>query len=159
MNVASTIQGLYREAANGDQDAFQFLMLWHAHCHHIDDQVDEDVGADEVIEWHAHGLTLAASPFWLRHADTLLQTALLIANAYADSVELGESQSPGLQTWADSLRLAGNEMVVAVALLTGGFALARQISPRLRAIAWQSQHSEPDFHAVPSIPVPAATNP
>lgn len=83
---------------------------------------------------------LYSLPFWRRHGDRLGPVVALVTNAYADSVAWERSATPELRTMADSLRFAGNEMVLAVAGLCGGAEAMRAASPWLRAMSWRSHH-------------------
>jgi hypothetical protein len=141
--IPANIMALYEEAACQQPDAISYLVQWHHYCHELDDLVDEP--ADErslplLLNSQARACSLYSAPFFVLHVQFLRPLVLLIASTWGDSVAFEHGPDPGLKTYADSLRLCGNEMVCAVALLCGGYTHLRQISPRLRAAAWAMQH-------------------
>lgn len=133
---------LYNEVTCGNSDALTFLLHWHAYCHGIDDIVDEGGNAEQVLAAFAEANLLYTLPFYQSNFSKLQTTVMLITNAYADSVAWERSDRVGRRRMADVLRFCGNEMVLAVALICGGFKHMRAMSPILRENSWFTHHDE-----------------
>jgi hypothetical protein len=134
---------LIAQAANGNAQAREFLVLWNLYCHEIDDLVDGPTRPtpERLIAAFAKAAVLYSHEFWILHHRTLLPVVLLVTNSYADSVEM-ESMEGWPARVADVIRCAGNEMICAVALLTGGYEHMRTLSPRLRAASHYEHHDQ-----------------
>jgi len=144
MNIQQPLTELYREAGCNQADAVDFLFAWHAYCHELDDVVDNPLSPETpemLLASQVRAACLYTCPFFQQNAAALRPLVFLIASAWGDSVKFEHSGDSGLRTYGDSLRLVGNEMVCAVALICGGFAHLRRISPRLRKLAWANQHA------------------
>jgi hypothetical protein len=134
---------LMETAANGNVAAQEFLVLWNLYCHAIDDLVDgaERPSPEALLAVFAQAAMLYSHPFYRAHAVNLLPVVLLVTSAYADSVKMEK-----LEGWpkrmADVLRFCGNDMVCAVALITGGYTHMRTISMQLRAVSQYEHHDD-----------------
>ena len=133
---------LYALASNGQQDAYAFLLAWHGWCHAIDDHVDEAGRPADVVDLCADAAVLFSSAFYQRFAASLAPVVAVVAAKYRASLEL----SGILQ---DVLRVAGNDMVLAVAYLTGGQPTVRAVSRALWPIVEETQFKKE------AVPVPA----
>lgn len=111
MTPAETI---YEVAASGDPDAFQWLLAWHGWCHNIDDHVDLERGPVGVVSIAAQACVLFSAPFYQRNAGALAPLVAVVAAQYKASLTEPDDRL------RDVLRLAGNQVVLAVAYLTGG---------------------------------------
>lgn len=132
---------LMETAANGNVAAQEFLVLWNLYCHAIDDLIDaaERPAAERVLAVFAQAATLYSHPFYRQHTPSLLAVVLLVTSTYADSVKM--EALPGWPSRvADVLRFCGNDMVCAVALITGGYDHMRRISGQLRAVSQYEHH-------------------
>jgi hypothetical protein len=140
------LEEIHKQAANGKEDAAMFLHLWVAYCHIIDDFIDEKKrDPEEFIAMLIHANLLYSVPFYQKNAERLRGVVIQVTNAYADSVKwensgLEEGWYDWRSVWADTLRFSGSEMVIAVATITGGWELARKLSPLLREVNWMEQH-------------------
>lgn len=135
-DFASRLVKVYRLAANGRPDAEAFLFAWHGWIHEIDDFVDEEGRRkEEVVDLCVHGSVLCSSEFWVRHCSVLAPVLGVIAEKWRSSLK-----APG--PLVDVLRLAGNDMVLLVAYITGGPALVRAVSERLWPLVAESQIDE-----------------
>lgn len=125
MDASRQIMSLYALASAGDPEAYAWLMAWHGWCHRIDDHIDEP-GHDpsEVVDLCADGCVLFSSAWYGRHARALGPLVAIVAEQYRSS--LGASGVLG-----DALRIAGNQVVLAVAYLQGGRPLLRVVSDQL----------------------------
>lgn len=139
-----TLLDLYKEAANGDPDALVFILAFHGFAHRIDDFVDGEaaLGPEELIELLMLANSLYSTPFYLANAPRLSGVVAGIANTYLDSVAWEKDMVEWKRKVADTIRLCGNDMVTAVAFITGGFTHMRKLSLRLREFAWHSQHED-----------------
>ena len=141
MTEGHQILSLYREAAAGNADAFAFLCTFHQWAHRIDDLVDQpEHDRLDVVNVAMEANVLFSSPFYVTHSGPLQVVVALVADAYKTSVR-GEREGGKAGRLADTLRLAGNQMVLAVAMIVGGWAHMQRISERLWPLAWESQHT------------------
>lgn len=127
----------------GDREAFDFLCVWARYCHEVDDIIDGDRrDVADILSTFALAPMVYSHPFYLRHLPALRQVVLLVANMFAESVEWEKSMVPWRREFAGVYRHAGNEMVIAVAQLCGGYDHARMISGEQREICYFTQHPE-----------------
>jgi hypothetical protein len=133
---------LQQEAALGNVDALVFLLSWNSYIHAVDDLVDEAMTPDLLLDCLMQANALYATPFWIANSARLAGIIALVANAYADSLKFEHGPEDWKRRHADVLRQAGNEMVIAVAQIVGGWRHARSISLRVREQAYHEQHEE-----------------
>lgn len=138
----------YEVFCNGNQDAFEFLVNWHMYCHAVDDIIDwpkEDkkVTDEMILAAFALAGVCYSTRFYAAHAQELLPVVLLVTNAYADSVNWEHDPVLKRQYIADVMRHAGNEMVMMVAYICGGWDAMRKLSPALWERSYDDHH-EPD---------------
>lgn len=120
--------------ACGNVEARSVLESWWEFCHAVDDVIDEQQwNADSILNAFALGLGFYSHPFYRRYALVLQMPVLLATNFYADSVVWEKEPVLWKRQWADVLRHAGNELIVAVAIIVGGFDHAQKISRALLA--------------------------
>lgn len=132
-----------KRCCRNNEEAMQWLTLWRAYVHGIDDIVDGDDDSPEaVLGTFAGAVELYTHPFFLKHAARLKQIVLNCTNAYADTVAWEKSKEAWQRNFSDHYRHFGAEMVLAVATICGGYAHARSISLELRAICWLEHHDE-----------------
>lgn len=132
MTSASPILRVYAIASNENPEAYQWLCAWHGWCHAIDDHVDEGRSPREVVSLCARGAVIFSAPFYRRHAEALGPLVGIIAAQYEKSLEVSG-------VLADALRIAGNQMVLAVAYLTGGTDGVRRTSDALWPVVEATQ--------------------
>jgi hypothetical protein len=134
----------------GNQDAVEFCALWMAYVHLIDDILDsrEDgrptMSSEDILGSYALAAALYNSPFYVQHRQMLFPVVLSITNAYADSVAWERSPLNRRRVIADVLRCIGNDLYFIVAIIVGGWAHCRKVSPLLRERSWILQHTEDD---------------
>jgi len=121
----------YATASGGDVEAYAWLLAWHGWCHELDDDLN-------VVDRGAEAAVLFAAPFWRRHSEALGPMVGVIAAKYRSSVL---AERDGRQRLSDALRIAGNDMVLAVAYLRGGTDLARRVAESLWPIVERDQLS------------------
>jgi hypothetical protein len=125
-----------------NESAAQFLCLWAQYCHAIDDVVDGDVkDAEGIIRAFALAPIVLGHPFYLENISALRVVALLVANMYADSEDMKDGK-PWMKNFANVYRHAGNEMILAVALICGGYEHVRAVSFEQRATCYDTQHKD-----------------
>jgi len=133
MNIREELDAVYRMASAGDESARVWLWAFHGWAHRIDDFVDEPGHVFlEAVDLCGEAVTLCAAPFFQRHAAALGPLVSIVAEQYRSSL----CQS-GIM--ADALRIAGNQVVLAVAYLCGGQANLRAVSLKLWPIVHASQ--------------------
>lgn len=132
---------LYLEAAGAQPDAFWFLAAFHGWAHLIDDLVDEpNRDPLQVVDVAMKANVLFSSAFYRAHTPALSVATALVADAYRASVR-AERLGGSAARLADTIRLAGNQMVLAVAMIVGGWEHMQAISERLWPLAWENQHT------------------
>lgn len=120
-----------------------FLNRWRTYVHAIDDLVDGDLtGPEALLSTFAQAIPLYSHPFYLNHLRELRQIALSCTNAYADAVAWEKSPHHYQAEFADVYRHFGAEMVLAVAMICGGYEHARSFSLELRTICWMEHHDK-----------------
>lgn len=125
---------LYFRAAKGREDAFLFLRAFHIHAHAVDDDIDEP-GRNRVnaVDRCVEVAVLCNSAFWRQHQEALATVHALIASLYSTSVIAPASPL------ANTLRLSGNLMPLAVAFLCGGWVHMQAIAAELWPIVARDQ--------------------
>lgn len=137
MDVRDQLMRVYAMASGGQQDAYAWLLAWHGWCHAIDDFVDEPGHfSAEVVDLCADGVVIFSSKFYRDHAEALGPLIAVVAEEYRSSLNAAGALR-------DVLRLAGNHIVLAVAYITGGRHLVRQVSDALWPIVHNTQLVQP----------------
>lgn len=127
----------------GDAEAKAFIAGWARWCHGIDDVVDGDRdSAEDIIRAFAGSILLFSSPFYQRHTVHLAAIALNVAHKYADAARWEHSGVEWERRWADYLRHAGRDMMMAVAFIIGGYDHAREMSVLQWDLCRKQQHGE-----------------
>jgi len=108
--------------ARGNPGAWELMKLWWTFCHAVDDVIDESQwNADCVLGAFANGIAFYSHPFYQRHVSALQMPALLATSFYEDSVVWEKEPILWKRQWADVLRHAGNDVILAIAFLVGGY--------------------------------------
>ena len=145
---------LYRQCVCCDQEAFEFVLAYHEQAHFVDDMVDGDwdgesgsklphskaAWCERVLEMNRREQVLWRMPFYRRHEAALQVVSCLVRSMYANSEAWKHGEHAGLKTLADGLRFAGNLMIEACALLTGGYQHQRDVSAILWRLSWDGHH-------------------
>lgn len=131
---------LYREACLDNIDALAFLLCFLSYAHAVDDLVDEEFTPEKLMDTLAQGTHMYATPFFLANSARLTGILLTIGNTYSDAVSWEKSGEEWKRNVADVIRLCGNDMVIAVAQIVGGWRHGRNMSERIREFAWHCQH-------------------
>jgi hypothetical protein len=146
----SAIVNLYHQIANGDAAAENFLWLWGCYLRAVDDVIDENKWDPESI---LDVLILANSfyshPFYVQNCRTLQLVVMMATNWWADSVKWEKAPEQWKKDWADVLRHSGNEVIIAVAIICGGWTHGRKFSAPLLGMCYV-YHA--DKHGVPGNP-------
>lgn len=115
--------------ARGNPIAKDLLEKWWTFCHAVDDVIDENQWNEESItNCLAHGIAFYSHPFYRRYQAALQMPALLATNFYEDSVTWERDPVLWKRQWADVLRHAGNDVIMAVAFLVGGYKHMQAVS-------------------------------
>ena len=134
---------LYFDAAGGNHNAVVFITAFHAYCHAIDDLVDGDVPftPEAFLDVMMQANSLYSTPFYIENWFRLQPVIAQITSTYADSVAWEKSDEEWKRQTSDVLRLCGNDMIIQVAWIIGGYKHMRAISLKMREFAYHSQHS------------------
>lgn len=128
---------------NGNAEAADFLIRWAQLADKVDNLVDGDEqGPEALLAAFVQCVLLTSHPFYLEHLQHLRAVLLVSINMYADSVAWERDSAEWKQRFADCYRHAGNEVVVAVAQLCGGYEHARKFSLEQRERCHATQHPE-----------------
>lgn len=141
MSNQERIFEVYHEASMGNVEACAFLYAFHAWAHLIDDLVDEpDMDRLATVDVGMKANVMFSSPFYQAHAHVLSVTTAVIADAYAWSVRC-ERKGGDIAKLAESLRLAGNQMILAIAMIMGGWEHMQRVSAKLWPLVFDNQLS------------------
>ena len=135
---------LYLEASCGNQDALLFITAFHHYCHCIDDIVDGDkqFNPESLMDLLMQANVLYSTPFYICNCYKLQSVVANITNTYSDSVAWEKSDEKWKRDVSDVIRQCGNDMIVTVAWICGGYKHMRTISLKLREVAYHSQHKD-----------------
>jgi hypothetical protein len=139
-----------KELCQGNRAAEEFCNLWYAYCHGIDDIIDlkEDgrptMSNEKILEVFATAALMYNCKFYTDHRPHLFPIVIAVTNLYADSVLWERSPAAHLRKIADVLRCCGDEMLLMVAIIIGGWSHMRKMSPRIRETDYRLQHDEND---------------
>lgn len=128
MQEESAIDLVYKMASNGDAEAISFLTLWGGlWLESIAFLSGEKHDPQKFIRILANANIVYSCPFFTKHAARLHLVAVGIANNVVDRWAKKENYLEPLV-----------EMIIAVAMIEGGFKLVRQVSPLAREVALRS---------------------
>jgi hypothetical protein len=125
-----------------DGDALLWVLGYLDYCHAIDDFIDryEDGQEHREVELLVKVLELPpliyANGFFLKNFHRLYALIKGAGNAYCDSELMKKSNSKWKQHYAEVLRLAAHEVIVAAIEIYGGYEQRRQASIELRELAY-----------------------
>lgn len=122
-------------ASNDDDEAFKFVLLWSSYSHKFDDLVDGDteLTAANMVECNNILQRMLSGVFYQRHPEMLGLQLYLVGEAYAASEQFKDAAPDSNEReWANFLRHAGNDVIRAVAAITGGEVLLKEVSKKLR---------------------------
>lgn len=129
---AKRMQKALATAASAQPEAYLFLLAWHGWCHAIDDHVDNAGRPAEVVDLCADAAVIFSCSFYSAHASQLAPIVSVVAAKYRTSLT-----ATGILQ--DALRIAGNDMVLAVAYLTGGEPAVRRTAELLFPLVAETQ--------------------
>ena len=146
MKIENGNRELVLALTKDNASATDFVILAHNWFHAIDDIVDEEISKDEfqtanaalarrmkVVETFAAGIVVLSHPFYLQHLPALRMTVLQISQLYALSVKWEGADEAWKRQWAETQRRAGMELMIAVAMICGGWAHAQAMSEQILA--------------------------
>jgi hypothetical protein len=126
-----------------DTDAAKFVRAFGSWCHAIDDVVDgETKDSEGIIKAFMLPAAIFSSNFYQQNIQALFPIVMLIANAYADSVQWEKSCEEWKARQSDVLRNCGNEMLLAVIGICRGYEAMRQVSQMIRENSHYRHHDE-----------------
>lgn len=119
----------------GNEPAAQFLRVFVAHCHLLDDVVDNDKSWDDerlIASETAWLLELTGNPFFLQHKALLVPLIVQGYNAWLDSNDWAQAPDAYKRVASDVLKGLYHEVVWQTAFLCGGWAHLRAVTTRAR---------------------------
>jgi hypothetical protein len=129
------LQDVVDLAANGDQDAAQYLGMMAYVARVLDDLWDHDrqIESPELARIaHILLVDLHRQPFFQAHRLLLVGAHQIALNAWLDANEMEQHPTPINRVYAHVLRDTINELAPTVAYLTGGYEHARHTSRVMR---------------------------
>lgn len=143
MNIYDTEATETKWITCGNESAGDFLRVWRAYVHGIDDIIDGDItGPEAILGVFMQAAFVYSHPFYLSNLAALRQIVVNCTNAYADSVAWEKSDEDWKRNFADHYRHFAAEMVLAIAFICGGYNHMREASKYLREICWKEHHNE-----------------
>lgn len=144
MNIEkSNLQGRLIELFQHKPEALRFVKEFFEYCHEIDDYVDGDCEQthENFLAILAKACKLYSCPYYAANHSVLYPIVISITNSYADSVNYEDSKfDKWKHQYADVLRSAGNDMLLAVIQHEFGYKEMREISPWVRAESYYQHH-------------------
>lgn len=128
-------------AANGNEDAYVFIKLWHSYAHMFDDLIDENFSIENLIAASNEKTKLLTCKFFREYGASLLPLIYLSAEAYQASETLEKDSFLGLY-----LSHEGNNIIRAVALITGDFKLLVKVSTEIRKLTYEEHPLEDNIN-------------
>jgi len=136
-----TLDEIYKDACCGNEEAYKFICLWNKHCHRVDDFVDNSETRRAINDILWQQFELCHNLFWKQNEVALIVTTAIVINDYADSIIMTDNEDCKWQKdWGNYLRFSGNQMILAVALICGGYIKMRSVSMKLREWAYNAHH-------------------
>src|SRR5689334_23197610 len=78
----SKVKELYREIANKDAGAYEFIELWSRYAHKFDDLIDEKFDLEALISTNNDLTRLLTCEFFIRNKEFLIGQIYLAAESY-----------------------------------------------------------------------------
>lgn len=140
--MTTTDEKLLKQACCEQPEAMDFV--WNhliPYCTEVDDIVDgETKDPDQICTTFARAILLFTHPFFLKNISVFRQLMLNVTLAYADSAVWEKSDESWKREWSDHYRHIGVELVLAVAMICGGYANAQKLSREYREILHHAHH-------------------
>lgn len=137
MKIENGDRELVDALTKGNAGATDFVILAHNWFHAIDDIVDGEITdlprKQKVVETFAAGIVVLSHPFYLQNLPALRMTVLQISQLYALSVKWEGAAEAWKRQWAETQRRAGMELMIAVAMICGGWAHAQAMAEQMTA--------------------------
>lgn len=128
----------------GNGAAADFLRVFIAHCHTLDDVIDGDKGpvTDErliasEIEWL---LALSGNVFFLQHRAFFVPLIVQAFNAWIDSNQWAKAEQHEKRIGSDVLKGWYHEVVFHTAFLCGGWAHMREVTGKHREYDFEPEN-------------------
>lgn len=146
----SALTNLYHQIANGNEQAESFLWTWGCYLRAVDDVIDEGKWEpEEILRVMMLACTFYSHPFYVAHSNQLQMPVIVATNFWLDSIKWEKEAELWKRQWADVMRHSGNEVILAVAMIAGGWEGIREFSAPLMAMCY-CYHA--DKHGVPDNP-------
>lgn len=131
------VSNFFRMAAKGNDDAADFLDVWNRFNHDIDDIIDENLwDAEHLLSVFMLACTVYSHSFYRKHVESLQSPVILATTIYADSVKWEKDPAAWKRQRADVMRHSGIDVVLAVAMICGGWEHLRAVSAPLQAACY-----------------------
>lgn len=132
--TSEQVNDFLRFAANGDAVASDWLTLWHRYNHAVDDVIDNATwDFESLLALFVTACMCYSHPFYALNRLALQMPVLLATRTYGDSVKWERDPALWKRQFAEVTRHAGNDVICAVAMLTGGWEHLTKVSAPLLA--------------------------
>lgn len=130
---------------NQNPDALLWIQAYGLFVHAVDDIIDNDAPKDKtrqqlILQTFEFAESVYSNHFYIKHIGTLRPLIKMTSNAYMDSVLWEGADEPWKRQVSDALRQIGNEVLLAVIEICGGFNARRQASLEIRQVSWHAHH-------------------
>jgi hypothetical protein len=148
VNKKQQLDSKLADIIGSNEDAVRFLKAFNDYCHLVDDIIDEyslkfhPVPPEMFFKHCINAAELYSSRFYQRHVNDLFPIVIQITSAYADSVNMEKSNIEWKRQASDTLRQAGNDMIMMIVFIIGGWDKKREISELVREVSYQQHHDE-----------------
>jgi len=123
------VRGFFAQVANGNPLAEDWLCRYYDFAHAVDDVIDlERWDPESVLAVLVQASEVYAHPFYVLHGLRLQLPIITSTDTYLDSVHWEKAPELWKRQWAEVMRHAGNEVIMAVGMICGGWETVRKLS-------------------------------
>jgi hypothetical protein len=124
--------------------AVKFVHAWNNYCHDVDDFIDKpkEQTPEKLIRLLVSAKSIYCCQFFRLNEYALEPLITLVSNGYADSIAWEKSTEGWQRYYSDTLSAIGNEVLLKVAEICGGWDHMRVVSPMVRKFSYLCHHTE-----------------
>lgn len=131
---------MFKRICGEDRDAYAFLVAFDQYFEDVTDFVTQEAHNQmDFVALLARTNTVYSSPFYVRNGHFLHLPIQLAFNSMADAMAWSNHPQDWRRQWGEICSLAIVGVVLSVANLKLGFAETREISGKVKELAWASR--------------------
>lgn len=139
IETGGKIDELFRKASGGDIAAYSWLCEMDVYIEKIQEFLDSRSNdPHQLIALFAATNLIYSMPFYSGNAQALRVSVIALLHEISDSIAWANHHETWKKRWSENSKLSFTSIVVAVATMKIGFVAAREISVRLKELAWAS---------------------